>query len=138
MAFLDETGLAELWKLIKAEDAGAVADRSKIATGSYTGTGTSGSANPNTLTLGFKPKVLFVKARENNGWRNDSTYRVFIDAFMWTNGMTRCTTSSGIQGYNRTNYFTVSETGISWYADSSYYGVQLNNSGTVYDYVAFG
>ena len=34
--------------------------RAKIAVGTYVGTGTYGSANPNSLTLNFDPKLLFV------------------------------------------------------------------------------
>ena len=32
----------------------------KISTGSYTGTGTSGSTNPNTLTFDFEPKIIMI------------------------------------------------------------------------------
>ena len=50
MAFLDETGLAELWSLIKGEDAeflaSALSADVKIGTGSYTGTGTYGTIQP--------------------------------------------------------------------------------------------
>ena len=67
MAFLDETGLAELWTLVKAEDA----ERAEIEVKSYTGTGTYGSANPNSLTFNFVPKIVFIMSRldydSNNG-----------------------------------------------------------------------
>jgi hypothetical protein len=45
MAFLDETGLAELWSLIQAEDV----KYDKVAKGSYVGTGTYREGNPNSL-----------------------------------------------------------------------------------------
>ena len=32
----------------------------KIETGSYTGTGTYGNSNPNSLTFGFEPKIVFI------------------------------------------------------------------------------
>ena len=35
---------------------GVLGDKTSIETGSYVGTGTSGSGNPNTLTFGFEPK----------------------------------------------------------------------------------
>lgn len=52
MAFLDETGLAELWSLVKAEDAKKV----QMVTGSYTGTGTKTKS----LTFDFVPKFVLV------------------------------------------------------------------------------
>lgn len=53
MAFLDETGLAELWALIREKDV-------NIATGSYTGTDTYGSSNPCELTFDFAPKMVIM------------------------------------------------------------------------------
>ena len=37
--------------------------KAKIEVGSYVGTGTYGSSNPNTLTFGFEPKIVFVVGR---------------------------------------------------------------------------
>ena len=76
MAFLDETGLAELWSLVKAEDAEVLASCAKIVHGSYTGGNKSGSSYPNSLTFGFEPKVVFV------GWPasyNTSAALIFVN-----------------------------------------------------------
>lgn len=39
---------------------GRLGDGARIATGSYVGTGTYGSGNPNTLTFEFEPKIVIV------------------------------------------------------------------------------
>ena len=71
MAFLDETGLAELWKLIQAEDeklADAISAAPKVATGSYVGTGVYsdddlyGGIRPISLSFDFAPKILAIYA----------------------------------------------------------------------------
>ncbi len=41
-------------------------DGLKLAHGSYTGTGTSGSGSPNTLTTGFRPKVATIAAADGS------------------------------------------------------------------------
>ena len=41
-------------------------DGLKLAHGSYTGTGTSGSGSPNTLTCGFRPKVATIAAADGS------------------------------------------------------------------------
>ena len=65
MAFLDETGLAELWSLITAEDAetlsAAISASPKIETGSYTGTNSKSKA----LTFNFTPKVVLISGGTN-------------------------------------------------------------------------
>ena len=42
---------------------GQLGNRTRIETGSYVGTKTYGSSNPNTLTFGFEPKIVFVVGR---------------------------------------------------------------------------
>lgn len=39
---------------------GKIGEKVRIETGSYTGTGTYGSSNPNSLTFGFEPKIVFI------------------------------------------------------------------------------
>ena len=41
---------------------GVLGDKTSIETGSYVGTGTSGSGNPNTLTFGFEPKFVHIQS----------------------------------------------------------------------------
>lgn len=46
---------------------GQVGSKVRIETGSYTGTGTYGSSNPNSLTFGFKPSIVFILSQVNPG-----------------------------------------------------------------------
>lgn len=68
MAFLDETGLSELWSLISGVDDVLASDIAKlqtgcakIETGSYVGSNAvSGSTYYKSITLSFQPKLLFI------------------------------------------------------------------------------
>lgn len=93
-------------------------DGLKLAHGSYTGTGTSGSGSPNTLACGFRPKVteLFGLA--------DGSVTALVSPAEGDSG-----TASGIT-------FEVSDTGITWYAASA--AVQGNESGKQYAYKIIG
>ena len=127
MAFLDETGLAELWSLIQAEDV----KHDKIAKGSYVGTGKYGSSNKNSLTFPFEPKVLII----NVPYFSSNMY-------FWCPYV--CGASQVIvfnindHGIFKINV-TVSGNTISWYlVDNVNAAAQMNHSGTTYHYVAIG
>lgn len=98
-----------------------------IETGSYTGTGTYGSDNPNSLTFDFEPKFLIVGVdNSKTGWQKG--------CFIWIDGMT-----NGLSGISGTTYNTVTlEWGntVSWYSTSAL--AQLNNSGDIHFYIAIG
>lgn len=123
MAFLDETGLAELWKLIKAEDA----KDAKIETGSYIGAGVTSKS----LTFNIVPKFLFVCATVNN---QATVNRPLIAAYG--------------QDYVGTDYANASSNSatttmwgwgtktLSWSGASSLYA--QNSGNTEYRYVAIG
>lgn len=91
----------------------------RIETGSYTGTGTYGASNPNSLTFEFAPKLLIVSY--NNM------------ALLWTGG------DQGTSLYGNTNNlrFSTSGTTVSWYSTSSA-SYQNNANGVIYPYVALG
>ena len=89
----------------------------KMVTGSYQGTGQSGSRNPNTLAAGFRPKVVLL----SSGYSID----IMIVA-----------TESGSTGTVEAVNYTLSDTGVSWYASSA--AAQGNESGKTYRYVIFG
>lgn len=132
MAFLDETGLAELWKLIQAKDDALAAADVKIATGSYTGTGTYGSSNPTSLTFDFVPKFVFVTPNRYGGQ--------YVSYMLWTHGVATIERDA-----KNTCYITINEKKLSWYASSSspntfptYASYQFNESGTAYHWVAIG
>lgn len=112
----------------------------KFATGSYVGTGTSGSSNPNTLSFPFVPKVFML----SNGTfkpdqRNNAIYVGFEGGFIWFYGMEETRTISGSASVDL--LFTQSDKSISWYADTysdSYSPGQCNVSGTTYTWIAIG
>ena len=89
----------------------------KMVTGSYQGTGQSGSRNPNTLAAGFRPRVVLL----SSGYSID----IMIVA-----------TESGSTGTVEAVNYTLSDTGVSWYASSA--AAQGNESGKTYRYVMFG
>ena len=93
-------------------------DGLKMAQGTYTGTGTSGSGSPNTLACGFRPKVaeLYNPA--------DGAVMALVSPAEGNSG-----TANGIT-------FEVSDTGITWYAASA--AAQGNESGKQYAYKIIG
>lgn len=93
-------------------------DGLKLAHGSYTGTGTSGSGSPNTLTTGFRPKAATIAAADGS-----AVVRLVAPA----EGNTA--TAGGVTA-------TFADSGLSWYADSA--AAQLNASGTGYIYEIIG
>ena len=50
----------------------------KIAIGSYVGTGTYGSSNPNTLTFGFEPKIVFLSVDSSASAFSETGFMFFI------------------------------------------------------------
>lgn len=147
MAFLDETGLAELWELIQTEDA----KNSKIAIGSYTGTGTYSSSSPCSLTFDFVPKFIILG--------NSGTSLFFCTAsytsgspqgILWTkDNPIIYVGGTSLNGSSYTRYYIQTELNgkvFSWYSysetsdgvgngNSSYC---YNNSGQKYIYIAIG
>ena len=91
--------------------------------GTYTGTGTYGSGNQNSLTFGFVPKHVTIT--------RSSGLTVFFNAI---NGCTTVRSDPGTSSSNCT--VTWSGTSISLYGSSAAY--QLNASSTTYYYVAIG
>ncbi len=144
--FLDESGVATLWELIKAEDAKGA----KVVAGSYVGTGTYGEANKTSLTFGFVPKLLWVTTDRWLHSGNPSVDRTSLkDSFFVMNG------ASGVDVFatlipnifDGDAYFTWSGNTVSWYG---YYNgmsdyipmatpaIQMNTSGETYYYFAIG
>lgn len=100
----------------------------KIETGSYVGTETYGASNPNTLTFGFKPKIVIISI---NG---TSTYGGAI--FMY--GQTRSSYTGVLYNldYSDMPFLTWNENSVSWYSTHRDYN-QLNEAKT-YNYLAIG
>lgn len=141
MAFLDETGLAELWELIKAEDEKGA----KIATGSYTGTGKYGSSNPCSLTFDFVPKAFIVFQSETRtaGEYMYPGFQIWVAGSPWMFGFywDEMPTAPTNYSSNSVHYFIVSSMSaadktLTYYNNVAY--TQFNNSGMTYRYIAIG
>ena len=92
----------------------------RIISGTYTGTGTYGEGNKNTLTFAFVPMVVRVFPPEGS----------YAAATMLRNGNT------ALHG-NYTFPIEWGEHSVSWYSKNSA-ADQLNYSGKTYHYIAFG
>ena len=115
---------------LKGLDANALFDR--VYTGTYTGTGTSGSGNPCSVRTSFEPTLVFIQAAAAS--TATSGY--------WVNSAPG-QSSQGNMIVN--NNGTVSLCPVTWDAEAmtlSWYGTsaaaQLNASGTVYGIIALG
>ena len=100
----------------------ATAGNCKIVTGTYTGTGSYGNSNKNTLTFENPPMAVFVSATLGR-------------QFAALKGSERTRALSHSSDQNDPVYLTWSGNSLSWYGNSA--TIQCNESGTVYRYVAF-
>ena len=103
----------------------------KIAAGSYVGTGTFGSDNPNKLNLGFAPKFAVVYTSYG---LNAMDGEYWDQCFIWAQGIpqTRQYAPGELGGSN----VAATSTALSWWSSSA--GLQLNTNGTTYYYVVMG
>lgn len=110
--------------------AAAFTGRAKIETGSYTGTGTYGTDNRNSLTFGFVPQLVIII----EDYYSSGTFQLHYGIF--ANGA-----RSGIMAYTGGNgaalILSWSDSTMTWYNASSAAN-QLNASGRPYAYVAIG
>lgn len=110
---------------------GVLGDKTSIETGSYVGTGTSGSGNPNTLTFGFEPKFVHIQSYSiGNG---DSTGYGFAFFLSGTRGFTIGPSSSN-DLYPLNAKFNKNI--LSWYQNNEY--AQLNEKKVKYFFAALG
>ena len=93
-------------------------DGLKMAHGTYTGTGTSGQSNPNTLTAGFQPKLAVILAADG------------------TTSVTILAPASGSTAAVGGLTVTFTATGLSYWASTP--EAQFNTSGTTYSYYIMG
>ena len=91
----------------------------RMVTGSYQGTGQSGSSNPNKIVCGFRPKMAVVIAGTAAGL-GEST------GILWV--------GSDTVG---SKHITVDDTSFAWYSETSADN-QLNTSGSTYYYLIAG
>lgn len=105
----------------------------KIEIGSYTGTGTYGVDNPNSLTFSFLPKIVLLCVSSNNPEAGFITSS--FNAIPW--GVQRQIGLTSSFTNPNANTFSFSGTTMSWYNDRIA-NSQLNNADTVYYYIALG
>lgn len=111
----------------------------KIATGTYTGTGTSGAENANALSFNFAPILLLVFYAEPDryGTLTITPNSACGNSFVGSVGGSRC------WGYNNSVSFSNNGKSVSWYCADSFSGAspawgQFNNANEGYQYVAVG
>ena len=106
---------------------GTAGQNCRIAYGTYTGTGTVGSANPTLLTLPFNPMIVLIRA-------------VSASASLYTTVLLRgCTGAMAVCGDMYGMLVQWGEKSVSWYtSETDYAAWQDNLSGVTYAYVALG
>lgn len=110
---------------------GVLGDKISIETGSYVGTGTYGSGNPNTLTFRFEPK--FVHIQSYSIGNADGTGYGFAFFLSGTRGFT-IGPSSANDLYHLNAKFNKNI--LSWYQNNEY--AQLNEKKVKYFFAALG
>ena len=110
---------------------GVLGDKTSIETGSYVGTGTSGSGNPNTLTFGFEPKFVHIQA--GNIGKEDSSGFKFAFFVLGTKGFS-IGPGSANELYNLNAKFDGNT--LSWYLGNA--AQQLNTKSANYFFIALG
>jgi hypothetical protein len=116
----------------------------KIATGSYIGTGTVGSANPNSLTFAFAPAFIIIWSEQYYNSQRDQIYAcapaIIPFASMTTNVLSyNAVNSSGDIVYQYAAQIAITASGntLSWYNTFNSTN-QWNASGVRYYWAAIG
>ena len=119
---------------------GQLGDKARIATGSYTGTGTYGSSNPNSLTFEFEPKFIWLYGQMYNERWGHLNYNLGYCTVVATDTLT--TQFVGNRGFYQvgdynTMYAKKSADGknVQWYVTQNAEG-QYNAIGYTYYYLA--
>lgn len=133
-----ETQLTDVLGNLIQIPASQIKDGVKLETGSYTGTGTYGSSNPNSLTFGFVPKLVIVYPQSLNGADKISTQSFWVIFTQFT--ILRSTSNSNMIGASCDAPLSWGNT-LTWWTRSSGSDA-ANNQGNmlnqVYQYIAIG
>ena len=104
----------------------ALSGFARIEMGSYVGTGTYGESNPNTLTFGFAPKVIFIYTN------NSSEVAILLkDQTIARNNQQGTSSAQLLRGITWTGNT------VSWYSSDSA-DQQRNEASKQYTYIAIG
>lgn len=107
----------------------ALAGIPKIATGTYTGKGTSGSGNKNTLSFDFSPTLVIITTR--------STTSSGAGVVLLSGQTSSAGVSAQYNSYSLELHVFWNGNTVSWYSDRDAVR-QLNLSNTTYHYFALG
>lgn len=106
----------------------------QIETGSYVGTGTYGESNPNSLTFGFGPKLIWVYGQYSSSEAQGQTTGLFLSPESIGSGRRLAFTKPGTSLLVTVKYSGANV--LSWYGSTA--DAQLNYSGYTYYYIALG
>ena len=125
-----ETQITDVLGNLISIPADQIKDGVKIATGSYTGTGTYGASNPNSLTFEFEPKFIFISSLKGSEYMQSMKGNT---GFLFNNN----------ESSDASNVITWGKNSVSWYTDGTASSSvkpskQLNWSGVTYNYIAIG
>lgn len=116
---------------------GQLGNKVQIETGSYVGTGKYGSSNPNSLTFGFVPKLVFIMCIDSapNSNNNNTEYCVLLP--------TVSSLAYGIPGDIGTALsVSLNENTVSWFFSGTNNTIQdiyqKNDGGVTYGYISLG
>ena len=112
--------------------------KAKIATSSYTGTGTYGADNPCSLTFPFVPRLILVTRTETSNFLVPAN-TTWQNGFVWVTGAAEFASGSAISNYG-SNIVTISGNTFSWYSPGTSTNAlnQCNVSGAKYRCLAIG
>lgn len=105
----------------------------KIETGSYTGTGTYGASNPNTLAFSFEPKIVFI-TYAGSSFVPGTDYFADSAIYLIGSSFSRVAVSGTVLNWS------IDGVVLNWYTSGSAATArsQLNQNGYMYNYVALG
>ena len=124
-----ETKITDVLGNLISIPADQIKDGVKIATGSYTGTGTSGASHPSSLVFEFEPSLVIVTSFFSE---TQQTYGIFVKDFEI--GFVHVLVNSALE--NGRSEVTWNGNTISWYSNNPTH--QINDRGKVCRYVAIG
>lgn len=107
----------------------------RIETGSYVGTGTYGSSNPNNITFPFVPKFFIVYMQHNEGDQDFPIYFCRSPLIPYQALTSRYLYGATLNSMSDVKWENDGKK-ISWFSTSAAY--QLNQPGTQYFYLAIG
>lgn len=116
--------------IIKAASEGGV----QTHYGSYTGTGVSGSSNPNSISFPFDPYLVVIARPGEYNYTGSGAFAVI------TRGQSTFIINTVDSGFGGKNVVSFGANKITWYVKVGGFGdkTQLNESGVKYYYFAIG